>query len=264
MTVTGFESFGVPVRITLDTVEASERLAEVLPPGHTELAAEARAEEFALLREGPGTYTFTRGGSPVSSDVDLEFGITMLQTQVRLFIGLHAADRVFVHAGAVGIGGRAVIFPGRSFSGKTQLTASFLRAGATYLSDEFAVLDAGGNVHPFPSRLSLRLGEEQRQNVDPADLGAHTAESSLPLGGIVVTGYRPGAKWAPQELTRGRAALALLDNSIAALTRHSEAMPIFRQVTDGPLLLTGERGEAEAVVVDLMSRFEPAPPALNR
>ena len=254
-TVIGFEAFGVPIRVTCDSPEVSARLPEVLPPTYTEIPVGAEAEEFALVSEGRGAYTFTRGDSPVSSDVDLEFGITLLQTQVRLFIGLNAADRMFVHAGAVAIGGRAVIFPGRSFSGKTSLVAAFLEAGAVYLSDEFAVLDVDANVHPFPTPLSLRHGEDERRNVEAASLGAMTAESSLPLGGIIVANYRPGAAWAPEEITRGQAALALLDNTIAALARHGEALAIFRDVTDGPILLAGDRGDAEAVVADLIPRL---------
>lgn len=255
MTAIGFESFGVPVRVRTDSSEVSARLPDVLPPAYKAIPAEADAEEFALLSGGLGTYTFTRGGSPVSSEVDLEFGVTLLQTQVRLFIGLNATDRVFVHAGAVGIGGRAVIFPGRSFSGKTSLVAAFLQAGAEYLSDEFAVLDPEGMVHPFPTRLSFRDGEGERRNVEAADLGAGTAGSSLPLAGIVIANYRPGAAWAPEELTRGRAVLALLDNTIAALARHQEAMSVFRRATEGPLLLAGERGDAGAVVTELMARM---------
>lgn len=255
VTVIGFESFGVRIRIRCDSSEVSARFDEVLPPAYVEIPIETEAEEFALLSDGHGTYSFTRGGSPVSNDVDLEFGITLLQIQVRLFIGLTAADRIFVHAGAVAVGGRALIFPGRSFSGKTSLVAAFLEAGATYLSDEFAVLDADGLVHPFPTRLSLRHGDEARRNIDASDLGGPTAESSLPLGGIVVVGYRPGAAWAPKQITRGQAALALLDNTIAALDRHAEALSVFRRATEGPLLLAGDRGDAEPVVADLMARL---------
>ena len=164
VTAIGFESFGVRIRVGCDSPEGSARLAEVLPPSYTPIPPEAEAEEFALISDGRGSYAFMRGGSPVSSDVELEFGISLLQTQVRLFIGLEAAGLVFVHAGAVAIGERAVIFPGRSFSGKTRLVAEFLQRGATYLSDEFAVIDTEGLVHPFPTRLSLREGEDQRRN----------------------------------------------------------------------------------------------------
>ena len=59
-------------------------------------------------------------------------------------------ERVFVHAGVVGWKGHAIVIPGRSRSGKTTLVAELVKAGAEYYSDEFAVLDAEGRVHPFP------------------------------------------------------------------------------------------------------------------
>lgn len=255
VTAIGFESFGVRIRVSCDSPHVSARLAEVLPPTYTQIPSDAEAEEFALIADGPGTYTFTRGGSPVSKDLDLEFGMTMLQIQVRLFIGLKAPGLIFVHAGAVAIGGRCVIFPGRSFSGKTSLVAAFLKAGATYLSDEFGVLDATGMVHPFPTHLSVRHGEDERRDVDASVFGAVTATSSLPLAAIVIADYRPGASWSPELMTPGRAALALLDNTIAALDRHAEALATFRAATARTLLLAGERGDAEPVVADVMSRL---------
>ena len=37
--------------------------------------------------------------------------------------------------------GRAIVIPGRTFSGKSTLVAELVRAGATYYSDEYAVED---------------------------------------------------------------------------------------------------------------------------
>ena len=255
MTEMAFESDGVPVRIAWDSPEIESRIPEVLPPAFAPLPDGAPAEEFGLQTDGPGVYTFTRGGSPVSSDLDLAFGLMMLQTQIRIFVGINAPERMFVHAGAIAVGDRAMIFPGRSFSGKTTLVSEFLRAGATYLSDEFAVLDADGMVHPYLTRLSVRGEGEDRDDVDATSLGGTLASGRLKLGAVVVTSYRPDAQWAPNELSRGQAALALLDNTVAALERHTEALALYKRLTDGPLLLAGERGDAAPVVRDLMSRM---------
>ena len=61
--------------------------------------------------------------------------------------------RVFVHAGVVGWKNRAILIPGKSFAGKTSLVAELVKAGATYYSDEFAVLDFQGLVHPYHKPL---------------------------------------------------------------------------------------------------------------
>jgi hypothetical protein len=77
----------------------------------------------------------------------------------------------------------------------------------------------------------------------------------MPLGAVVVTSYRPGAEWAPTEITRGQASLSLLNNTVAALERHTEALAVFKRLTQDALLLSGERGDASAVVNDLMARL---------
>ena len=41
-------------------------------------------------------------------------------------------------------------------TGKTTLVKALVEAGATYYSDEFAVLDKEGQVQPYPVPLSIR------------------------------------------------------------------------------------------------------------
>jgi hypothetical protein len=62
----------------------------------------------------------------------------------------------FLYAGVVAWQGHAIVFPGRSLSGKTTLVREMLRLGATYYSDEFAVVDNSGLVHSFPRPLGIR------------------------------------------------------------------------------------------------------------
>jgi hypothetical protein len=57
---------------------------------------------------------------------------------------------IFVHAGVVAWRGQAIVIPGATQSGKTSLVAALVRAGAEYFSDEYAVFDARGRVHPLP------------------------------------------------------------------------------------------------------------------
>jgi len=76
--------------------------------------------------------------------------VSLLTGRVSRYIALWARRRVFVHAGVVAWQGRAVLIPGRTLSGKSWLVRALVRAGAEYYSDEFAVLDARGRVHPYP------------------------------------------------------------------------------------------------------------------
>jgi hypothetical protein len=76
--------------------------------------------------------------------------------------------------------GRAVILPGRSMSGKTSLVAALVKAGATYFSDEYAVLDKLGMVHPYIKTLSLRTDSMQRLQRSAEELAAMPGGSLCP------------------------------------------------------------------------------------
>src|SRR5215217_1450746 len=115
-----FEAFGVELRVCANSPELLARAEPFLPPGWRP--------------------------RPIRED---QFPLTMLEGQIRGQVAIRAPERTFVHAGAIEHEGRAIIFPGHSFSGKTTLTEAFVRAGATYYSDEFAVLDNDGRVHPY-------------------------------------------------------------------------------------------------------------------
>src|SRR6266849_5894476 len=66
------------------------------------------------------------------------------ESHVQLTVAEYAPRRIFVHAGVVGWKDRAILIPGMSYSGKTTLVDQLIRAGATYYSDEYAVVDPGG------------------------------------------------------------------------------------------------------------------------
>jgi len=167
-------------------------------------------------------------------------------TVVRHLIARRAEGRVFVHAGVVAIGSRAVLLPGRSFAGKSTLVAELVRAGATYCSDEYAVLDADGWVHPFPKPISLRVPDATvATRVDAGDLGGAVATTPLRVGAVVATQYRAGARWSPRPLSPGHAALHLLDNAVPARRRFPEVTAAISAALAGGIAgWEGPRGDA--------------------
>src|SRR5438477_263298 len=78
---------------------------------------------------------------------------------------------------------------GCSLSGKTTLVREMLRLGATYYSDEFAVVDDSGLVHPFARPLGIREDFFPAQtNYTAENLGASTGVKPLPLGRCTTLG----------------------------------------------------------------------------
>src|SRR5439155_583822 len=87
---------------------------------------------------------------------------------------------------------------------------------ATYYSDEFAVVDDSGLVHPFARPLGIREDFFPAQtNYTAENLGASTGVKPLPLGTAVLCSYEAGARWQPALLSQGQGALELLANSVA-------------------------------------------------
>ena len=176
----------------------------------------------------------------------------MLQT----YVAMNARDRVFVHAGVVGWQGRAILLPGRSMAGKSTLVRALLAAGATYYSDEFAVLDAKGRVHPFPRRLSLRRPGMLSDRPHAADLGAETGSRPLPVGLIVHTEYRPGAGWRPKPLTAARSMFELASYMGPQVSHSSRGKMVLERLATSATALYGRRGDAADVANEILHAAE--------
>jgi hypothetical protein len=171
-----------------------------------------------------------------------------------MLVALEAPEFVFVHAGAVAHRGRGIVVPGDSFAGKTSLVAALVRAGAEYCSDEYAVLDTRGRLHPFAKPLSLRERVYQTDHTVES-LGGRTAEEPVPVGMVVLTRFEPGAVWRPRRLSSGEAVLGLLSHTVPAQTRPAHVMPTLTRACAAALALAGERGEADDVAHSLLSEL---------
>jgi hypothetical protein len=183
-----------------------------------------------------------------------------LESHLHLSVAIAARHRLFVHAGVVGWHGRAIVIPGRSMSGKTNMVAALVRAGATYYSDEYAVFDRHGRVHPYPKPLSIRgAPDAPPRNCPVKELGGRAGARPLPVGLIAVAAYAPGTQWRPRVLSPGQAVLALLDNTVLARIRPDIALPTLQRAALGASTLRGRRGEAHELVESLLHCLEAQP-----
>jgi hypothetical protein len=249
------EAYGVEVRICTNVPELLDRTIPLLPPGWQECAATPVQHRLGILAEDDGTFTVYNGAARAVQGQGLELSLIVLDGQIRGYVALRAPGMTFVHAGAVAHEGRAIMFPGHSFAGKTTLVAALVRGGAIYYSDEFAVLDGDGLVHPYAKPLSLRDNPENRQiETDVELLGGVAGDEPLPLGLVVFTRFRSGAQWRPEPISRGAAALKLVENTVSVRSRPDEAMHAVTAALTDAVALEGTRGEAEEIVDQLLER----------
>lgn len=179
------------------------------------------------------------------------------ESWTRLSVAEFAPTRIFVHAGAVGWKGRAILIPGKTQSGKSSLVAELVKAGATYYSDEFAVLDESGLVHPFAKPLSMRESPAARQrDVMVEDIGGRVGTDPLPVGLVVLSQYKADARWDPQNLSPGLGTLEMLANTISARRAAERALLTLERVASGARIIKTERGEAHAVSGQILQAVE--------
>jgi hypothetical protein len=187
-------------------------------------------------------------GEVVTVAPGLDWALKNFEWRLKAYLAEHARQRVIVHAGAVGWKGRAIVLPGASMSGKTSLVAELLRAGASYYSDEYAVLDMRGRVHPYPTPLQIRDERTLIQTPRRArDLGGAMGVKPLPVGVIVLSQYRPGARWRPRRLSGGEAILRMVAHTVSARRSPGVVLPVLRQAVEKARAWMGTRGQARAV-----------------
>lgn len=258
-----FVSYGVKIGIRVNRDNILKDVFPHLPPGWKPSKSPYVDLLYSFIVGGTGSRPGVRRYNilyasllQLARSMELEPIYQLLESNLQLHVAELSPNKIFVHAGVVGWKGKAIVIPGRSFSGKSTLVASFLKAGATYYSDEYAVFDANGRVHPYPRSLGLRALNSDRQDKFPASyFGAKTGKKALPVGLVLNCEYRSGAKWKPVDLTPGEGALALLANTVPARARPAEALACFNNALSSAIILRGKRDEADNTVrsaIDLL------------
>lgn len=244
---------GVRVGIRTNKPEFLEKLLAMIPEIWKPSAARVVERLFSLRvgtsglrRNGRSWHQLYEDQQIVASSPDLDWVLETFERQLKMYLAEMAQRRVFVHAGAVGWRGKAIIVPGRSMSGKTSLVAELVRAGATYYSDEYAVLDKYGRVHPYSAPLSIREDETLKQKkCEVEEFGGSAGVYPLPVGLVVVSYYKPAAHWRPRALSAGEGMLELLANTVPARRKPKVVVPTLEKAIRAAVALKGARGEAQ-------------------
>lgn len=176
--------------------------------------------------------------------------------ELEHWVAEHAREVVFLHAGVVAVDGKAVLLPGTTHAGKSSLTAALLRAGASYGSDEYAVLTPDGLVHAYPRRLTLRTPHGVKR-MPATDFGAAPFTEPARVAAVADLRYEAGASWKVEELTRGQTAMRLIDNAVAAQSRPVEVLDtVLAALGSLRVGVRGVRGEADEAALEVLELLE--------
>ena len=181
-----------------------------------------------------------------------------------------------LHSGVVQRNGAGFVFPASPGSGKTTLCCGLLARGWKYLSDEFALIDPQGNLHPYPKALCVKEGsfsvveglslpqlspyqykkgaKGRVAYLSPSDIGPQCVSDVCPLRYVVFPTYREGAEPSLQRITRGEAAFQVTQLSFNFQKYGPEAMGLLTNAirsADCYRLTSGEINKT----CDLMERL---------
>jgi hypothetical protein len=254
-----FKCFGVCFDLFANQAELMQDALAYLPLECEPCSSPSATPRYSLVRRTDSretSYHLYRNGRRLFACRDRRDLLDRFGSTVSLDVAAASPLRTFVHAGIVAWGNAGVLIPGRSFSGKTTLVAELVRAGATYYSDEFAVIDRLGMVHPYARPLQVRTSGSLRQTRRTVEeIGGIAGIQPLPVGLVIVSRYAPGARWRPRQLSPGIGLLEILDNTVSARSSPAIVLGTLKQVVSDALVVRGVRGEAAQVVEWINANF---------
>jgi hypothetical protein len=249
-------SWGVPFRLVAETTTLLNRMRKSTPYGSVPCPIPSPcAHTFVLLRSNTRSrFQLLCNQELIAEDESLDRILDQLGGHLIIHVAKYAPDYVFVHAGVVAWRGRGLVLPGVSFAGKSTLVAELVRAGATYYSDEFALVDREGLVHPFPRDLRMRRpGQAEQMPVPIEQLQGRAGTTSVPIAMVVFTRFEIEGCWTPEPLSPGRAALELLLHTLPVQRTPTRVLATFAAMMRQARAWRTARGESAAAAAALLS-----------
>ncbi|HRH43607.1 MAG TPA: hypothetical protein PKY82_18400 [Pyrinomonadaceae bacterium] len=248
-----FEVFGVKIGVRSNDATIINRIKEGLP---YLLPIDIKSISFEEINHCFSVY-LTKRGSPrkiwLNKDDDeiIDFlyvkdKLDFLDSKIRLTVAEFAENFVFLHAGVVGYKGKAILVPARSFSGKTTLVAELAKRGLDYYSDEYAVLDSKGLVHPFTKKLSIRgiIDDYQQVDIDVEELGGKKGVEPLKVGVILISKFKKKGKFNPKIVSSGEGIIESISNSVSIRQNPKFVLQVLSIITNEAKIIKTIRGEA--------------------
>lgn len=254
-----FESFGARIEIAgshQDMIDRAEEISRVSLLGMVERISEGPFDQIIELdRDDNGTMYLIQNGVELASGEDETKFFKFFDTIVRVSVGESSPNRVFIHAGVVGWKGKAIVLPADSFRGKSTLVAELVRNGAEYYSDDFAVFDTDGLLHPFhrPVAMRTRDGKFKVYQLSIEELNGKFGFDPIPAGIVLFTEYTKGARWRPKTLTSGQGVLELMQYALPIRRRSEFTFRVLNNIASRAIIIQSRRGTAENFAKTLLN-----------
>jgi hypothetical protein len=238
------QCFGVSIGVQCGPADAAAVSAH-LPLGSIFISPSKADHIFILESRAEHCFSIRKSFSTKSTPArPLASALKTLQKELYICIAEHATHYTFIHAGVVEWKDRLIIFPGSSYAGKSTLVWFLIQAGAVYYSDEYAVFDECGCVHPFALPISLRSHNTERQMVLPDNIGSSPRQPDL----IAFAKYRAGATWKPHPLSPAATVLELVRHAIAIRRNPMFVLHVLKQASIQSRSFIGIRDEPKQLL----------------
>jgi hypothetical protein len=258
-----FRAFGATLKIDsndgdlLSTAkeETSRALIEKLDFIDPKTAAPDRT--YGLYRDG---YMFRlyENGEQITYGESRNNFLNFFNAVLRIAVGEHSESFIFLHAGVVGWNEKAIIMPANSYNGKTTLVAELVKCGAEYYSDEYALIDKTGKVHPFARDLSMRSNDAnlREEIVSVESIGGKAGTEALPVGMLLLTRYVEGRSFAPEVISVGNGIIETVPFAITVRSDPDRTMGFLSTAFKNALVVKSPRGEATVEAKAILSYFD--------
>ena len=253
-----FASYGARVEITSNNQNVIDRAADVARTALLDNLEEINDLDidchFDLPKTKSGIYKLIQDRKRISFGRSQRGFYKFFDSVLRVAVGENAVDRVFLHAGVVARNGKAIIIPADSFKGKTTLVAELVRNGAVYYSDEFAVVDGKGHVHPFLRPLNMRTddGNFREYKMTVEELGGTCGEEPIPVGMVLITEYVANKRWSPKRLSPGQGVLEMIPYTLSIRRRPEFAFMVLNNIATHAIIVSSLRGSVETFAKRLL------------
>lgn len=257
-------SYGVHISFSATTDELVELCCSIASTAlvgnisFTDVPEQPAELDFELRQSPEGIYSVVIQGiknpAPMGRFEEIPYLSKFLNSIIRIYVAERSPDYVFIHAGVVSFRDQLIVLPGASFSGKTTMVATLLEHGAEYYSDEYAVVDPTGLVHPYARKLSVRVKDQTLPNeTSPEVFGSTSAKKPKPISLILLTNYQEGSIFEPSRISEGSGILESIPFVIPMRYNPDFSLKVLNTAFSRAIILKGSRDDATSATRSLIA-----------